>query len=378
MPEALIAGYVRSPFAPASRGELARVRPDDLAARVISALIERTGIDPDDVEDLLLGCAFPEGEQGLNLARLVGFLSGLPQGVAGATVNRFCGSSMQSVHMAAGAVALGAGEAFICAGVESMSRVPMAGFNPLPNPQLFERMPEAYISMGETAENVAARYRITREAQEAFALRSQQRAAAADAAGRFDDERCPIPVGDTMAEHDTTARPDTTADGLAALGPAFHAKGTVTAGTSSPLTDGAAAVLVVSADYAARAGLTPLARIRSVAVAGCEPEVMGIGPVAATNKALERAGITVGDLGVIELNEAFASQAIACMDDLGLEPENVNVDGGAIALGHPLGATGARIVGKAAQLLVREGAKYALATQCIGGGQGIATVLEAV
>ncbi len=378
MPDALIAGYVRSPFAPANRGELARVRPDELAAHVVRRLVEDSGIDPEDIEDLLLGCAFPEGEQGLNLARLVGFLAELPQGVAGATVNRFCGSSMHSVHIAAGAIALGAGDAFVCAGVESMSRVPMAGFNPLPNPELFARMPEAYISMGETAENVAKRYQIGRDEQEAFALGSQQRAAAAAESGRFAGELCPIPLENGVAEHDSTARPDTTAEGLAGLGPAFDAKGTVTAGTSSPLTDGAAAVLVVSDDYAARVGLEPLARIRSVAVAGCAPEVMGIGPVAATNRALKRAGIEVSDLGVVELNEAFASQSIACMRDLGLDPEIVNLDGGAIALGHPLGATGARITGKAAQLLVREGAKYALATQCIGGGQGIATVLEAL
>jgi acetyl-CoA acyltransferase len=378
MSDVVIAGYARSPFHFAGKGALTRVRPDEMAAQVVRALVQRTGVDPEQVEDLILGCAFPEGEQGFNVARLVGALADLPVGVPGVTVNRFCGSSMQAIHMAAGAIAMGAGEAFICAGVESMSRIPMGGFNPLPHPGLFERFPAMYMSMGETAENVASRFQLSRADQEAFAVISQQRAAAAQAAGRLSEEIVPIAVGDLRVERDGCLRPDTTAEGLAALKPAFLAGGSVTAGTSSPLTDGASAVLVTSADFAERSGMTPLARIAGVAVAGCAPEIMGMGPVAATRKALSRAGVTAQDVDVVELNEAFASQALACIGELQLDPARVNLDGGAIAMGHPLGATGARITGKAAALLVREGGRRALATQCIGGGQGIATVLEAL
>ena len=375
----VIAAYGRSPFTFAHKGALTRLRPDDLAAQVVRGVVERAGLDPGDVEDLIVGCAFPEGEQGLNVARLVGLLTGsLPISVAGATVNRFCGSSMQSVHMASGAVRMNAGDAFVCAGVESMSRVPMGGYNPLPNPSLHESFPTAYISMGETAENVAERYGITREEQEAFALESQRRAAAARAEGRLDDEIVPVEAGGARIGSDGCIREDTSLEGLADLKPAFTEGGTVTAGTSSPLTDGAAAVVVCSEEYAGEHGMQPLARVKSVAVSGCAPEVMGLGPVGASRKALERAGIGAGDVDVVELNEAFAAQAIACMRDLDLAHEKVNLDGGAIALGHPLGATGARITGKAAALLEREGGRYALATQCIGGGQGIATVLEAM
>lgn len=377
MRDVVIAGYARSPFHLAGKGALARVRPDDLAAAVMRALIERTGIDPAKIEDLVLGCAFPEGEQGLNVARLIGLLADLPLSVGGVTINRFCGSSMSAVHYAAGQIQLGAGEVFICGGVESMSRVPMMGFNPLPNAALAKRS-AAYIGMGDTAENVASRYGIARDAQEAFALASQLKTGAAQAAGRFDAEIVPITTKAGVIDTDGTPRPGTTAEALAALKPAFTAAGTVTAGTSSPLTDGASAVLVVAEDFARAAGLPILARIKGVAISGCAPELMGIGPVLASQKALARAGITVADLDVIELNEAFASQSLACIADLGLDVAKVNLDGGAIAIGHPLGATGARILGKAAALLQREGGRYALATQCIGGGQGIATVLEAV
>ena len=378
MKTVVIAGYARSPFTPAKKGELARVRPDDLVAQVVRGLVARTGVKTSDIEDLVLGCAFPEGEQGLNLARLVVFLAGLPQSVAGATVNRFCGSSMQSIHQAAGAIQLGAGEAFICAGVESMTRVPMMGFNPMPNPALVAEMPNAYIGMGDTAENVASKWGLSRKAQEEFAVTSHRKAAAAQANGNFADEIVPIHDGKREIKQDGCIRAETTSEGLAELKPAFSQAGSVTAGTSSPLTDGASAVLVCTQDYAARNGLTPLAKIASVAVAGCAPEIMGIGPVAATNKALARAGITADKLDVVELNEAFASQSLACIHDLKLDLAKINLDGGAIALGHPLGATGARIVGKAASLLKRTGGRYALATQCIGGGQGIATILEAL
>jgi acetyl-CoA acyltransferase len=377
MSGAVIAGYARSPFQPAGRGSLARTRPDDLAAQVVRALVHRSGVDPDHIEDLFLGCAFPEGEQGLNAARLVGLLAGLPLSVGGATVNRFCGSSMQSVHMAAGAIALGAGDVFICAGVESMSRVPMGGFNPMPNPDLARERPGAYVTMGETAENVARQYQITRADQEAFAVESQRKAAAAREAGRLAAEIVPIVTKAGTVAEDGCLRPETSPEGLAGLKPAFDQNGTVTAGTASPLTDGAAAVLVCSADYAERHGLAVLARIRAVGISGCKPETMGLGPIGATRKALARAGeVDAADLDVVELNEAFASQAIACAKDLGFRHEALNRDGGAIALGHPLGATGARIVGKAAEILSRDGGRYALATQCIGGGQGIATLLE--
>tara|TARA_R110002072_G_scaffold49863_29_gene135087 strand:+ start:10299 stop:11432 length:1134 start_codon:yes stop_codon:yes gene_type:complete len=370
----VIAGYARSPFQLAKKGNLTRVRPDDLAAAVVRGLIEKTGVDTADVEDLIVGCAFPEGEQGLNVAKLIGFLAALPQSVAGATVNRFCGSSMQAIHMAAGAINCGAGEVFICAGVESMSRVPMGGYNPLMNPQLMKDLPAAYMGMGETAENVAKRHEISRERQESLAVDSHRKAAEARAQGRL---RAEI-VAFAGLDQDGCIREDTSAAGLADLQPAFLADGSVTAGTSSPLTDGASAVLVTSEDYAQAKGLPILARIKSFAVAGCAPEIMGMGPVAASTKALKRAGLTIAEMDVIELNEAFASQALACIDQLGADLAKVNLDGGALALGHPLGATGARITGKAASLLKREGGRYALATQCIGGGQGIATILEAV
>ena len=375
----VIAAYGRSPFTFARKGALVKLRPDDLAAQVVRGVVERAGLDPDDVEDLIVGCAFPEGEQGFNVARLIALLTGsLPISVAGATVNRFCGSSMQSVHMASGAVRMNAGDAFVCAGIESMSRVPMGGYNPLPNPSLHESYPAAYMSMGQTAENVAERYQITRGEQEAFALESQRRAAAARADGRLGAEIVPVEVGSARVDRDGCIREETSLEGLSDLKPAFLEDGTVTAGTSSPLTDGAAAVVVCSEAYANEHGLEPLARVKSIAVSGCAPEVMGIGPVGASRKALARAGIDAADVDVVELNEAFAAQAIACMRDLGLDHGKVNIDGGAIAIGHPLGATGARITGKAAALLRREGGRYALATQCIGGGQGIATVLEAV
>ena len=377
MKNIVIAGYVRSPFTPAVKGELRKVRPDELVAQVIRGLIDKTGIDLEDVEDLILGCAFPEGEQGLNMARSLVFLAGLPITVAGATVNRFCGSSMYAIHMAAGAIRMNAGELFICAGVESMTRVPMMGFNPMPHPGLYARYPQAYVTMGETAENVAVRYQISREQQEAFAVESHKRAANAQAQGRFRDELVPIAVNGSMISSDGCIRPGTTANDLALLKPAFDERGTVTAGTSSPLTDGAAATLICSEDYAKSNGLKPLARIRSIAVAGCPPEIMGMGPVPASQKALERANLSVNDIDLAEINEAFASQSIAVLQELGLNHSKVNIDGGAIALGHPLGASGARITGKAASLLGREAATFALAAQCIGGGQGIATVLEA-
>ncbi len=378
MKSVVIVGYVRSPFTPAHKGTLARTRADEIAAQVVKGLIKQTGVKPELIEDLILGCAFPEGEQGFNVARLIGFLAGLPKTVAGITVNRFCGSSMQSIHMAAGAIQMGAGEAFICAGVESMTRVPMTGFNPLPHPGLAVSMPAAYIGMGETAENVAKKYKLTREEQDAFAVVSQKKAAKAQRNGFFKEEIIPIKTKDGIVKNDGCIRPDSTVEALSELKPAFDQKGSVTAATSSPITDGASAVLVTTEEFAQKYGLDILARVKSFAVSGCDPEIMGIGPVSATNKALERAGLKIEDIDVIELNEAFSSQSLAVIRDLGLDVSKINIDGGALALGHPLGATGARITGKAAQILSRDGGRFALATQCIGGGQGIATILEKV
>ena len=374
--QAVIAGYARSPFTPAGKGALARVRPDDLMAQVVRALLERTKARPEDIEDIIVGCAFPEGEQGFNIGRIVAFLADLPITAAGSQINRWCGSSMSAVHMAAGAIAAGAGELFVCGGVESMSRVPMLGFNPVLNPRLAKEKPDSYLGMGMTAENLAQLYQIDRAAQQAFAVTSQQRAAAAVAAGHFKDEIVPIVTKSGVVDQDGCIRADTSEEGLSGLKPAFLATGTVTAGTSSPLTDGASAVLVCSAAYADAHGLPVLARIQSMAVAGCGPEIMGIGPVPATRKALMRAGLQMDAMDVIELNEAFAAQALAVERDLLLDHAKVNMDGGAIALGHPLGASGARITGKAASLLARTGGRYALATMCVGGGQGTATILS--
>ncbi len=374
---AVLCGFARTPFHFANRGALRRLRPDDLLAQLLKGLLERVPVPRERIEDVIVGCAFPEAEQGLNLARLAVFLADLPIEVAGVTVNRFCGSSMQAVHQAAAAIAAGWGELFLCAGVESMTRVPIPGFNPMPNPGLMARFPEAYVSMGETAENVAARCGIGRERQERFALASHQKAARARAEGRFAAEIVPVTTPEGVVAEDGCIRPDTSLEALAALEPAFREGGTVTAGTSSPLTDGAAAVVVAEEAFARAAGLPVMARIRAAAVVGCAPATMGLGPVAATRRLLQRTGLTLAEIDLVELNEAFAAQVLACIDELGIPEERLNRDGGAIALGHPLGASGARILGKAAQLLGREGGRFALAVMCIGGGQGIATLLEA-
>ncbi len=376
--KAVISAYARSPFHFAKKGALAEVRPDTLAAGVVRGLLQRSDLDPALLEDIVLGCAYPEASQGNNLARIVGLLAGLPHEVGGMTVNRFCGSSMQAVHIAAAQIEAGMGEAFLCVGVESMSMVPQGGFNFSPSPELLADT-DAYISMGETAENVAQRWNVSRADQEALAVESHRKAAAAREQGRLAGEIVPVRLASgELVEADGCIRPTTSAEALANLKPAFRPDGVVTAGTSSPLTDGAAAVLVTSDAFAARHGLKALARIRSFATVGVDPAIMGIGPIPATRKALARAGLTVADLDVVEINEAFSSQALACIRDLGLDPATVNLDGGGLSIGHPLGATGARITGKAASLLARENGRYALATQCIGGGQGIATILERV
>jgi acetyl-CoA acyltransferase len=370
----VICGYKRSPFTLATKGALAGVRPDDIMAEVVKDLIKETKVNVDDIEDFLLGCAFPEAEQGFNLARIVVNLAGLPERIAGATVNRFCGSSMTTIQMAAGYIQMGAGEVFLCGGVESMTRIPMGGFNPMPNPKMADIYPQAYISMGETAENLAKKYTISRAEQEQFAYDSQMKAAAAQKGGKLTAEITPI----GEVSQDGCLRPETTLEGLAGLKLAFDEKGSVTAGTASPLTDGASCVLIASEEYADKHGLPKLARILSVGVAGCKAEIMGIGPVPAANRALERAGIKADQLDIVELNEAFAAQSLSVLKELNIDVKKVNLDGGAIAIGHPLGASGARITGKLATLLQREGKKYGLATMCIGGGQGTAIVLEKV
>jgi acetyl-CoA acyltransferase len=370
----VICGYKRSPFTFAGKGALAKTRPDTMAAEVIKALITDTGAKADDIEDILMGCAFPEAEQGFNLAKIVAQLAGLPDSVAGATVNRFCGSSMSTIQMAAGAIQMGAGDLFVCAGVESMSRIPMGGFNPMPNPEMMDIYPAAYIGMGETAENLAKKYKIDRDTQEEFAVNSQNKAEKARLEGKFKDEI--VPIGDIS--EDGCIREGSTKEALEGLKPAFDVDGSVTAGTASPLTDGAAAVLVASEEYAKKHGLPIMARIKSVAVAGCAADIMGIGPVPATEKALARAGVKIDDIDIVELNEAFSAQSLSVLHDLKLDISKVNLDGGAIALGHPLGASGARITGKLASLMQREGKKLGLATMCIGGGQGTAIILESV
>jgi acetyl-CoA acyltransferase len=375
--KAVLSAYARSPFHFARKGALAEVRPDDLAAQVVRGLIARTGLDPALLDDVMLGVAYPEAAQGNNLARVVALLAGIPQQVGGMTINRFCGSSMSAIHIAAAQIEAGIGDAYLCIGVESMTMVPQGGFNFSPHPGLLAET-DTYIGMGMTAENVARRYEVSRADQEALAVASHGKAAAARAGGRLRDEIVAIDTGQGLVTEDGCIRPSTSAEALAALKPAFLEHGVVTAGTASPLTDGAAAVLVTSEAFARRHGLQPLARITSMATIGVDPAYMGMGPVPATRLALERAGLTVADLDVVEINEDFGSQALACMRELGLDTAKVNLDGGGMAIGHPLGATGARITGKAAALLVREGGRYALATQCIGGGQGIATILEAI
>tara|TARA_R110000751_G_scaffold92594_1_gene181150 strand:- start:322 stop:1458 length:1137 start_codon:yes stop_codon:yes gene_type:complete len=376
MTSIVIAGYVRSPFQFARKGGLINLRPDDLAAQVLAGLVSRLDLDPALLEDVIMGCAYPEAEQGTNIARIASFRAGFPDTLGGVTVNRFCGSSMTAIHFAAGQIMLGAGEAFIAAGVESMTRVPMGGFNPSANPDLLQSFPEVYMAMGHTAEEVARRFEVSREEQDELAVLSHAKAAKAREEGLLADEIVPVTTPDGVVTEDGCIRPGTNLEALAQLKPAFG--GVVTAGTASPLTDGSAAVLVCTEEFARKHGLPMLARIKAVAVGGCAPEIMGMGPVEATRKVLARAGLSINDVDLMEINEAFSSQSIACLRELGMPLERVNLDGGALALGHPLGATGARITGKAAALLRRTGGRYAIATQCIAGGQGVATLLEAI
>jgi 3-oxoadipyl-CoA thiolase len=397
--EAWIVAALRTPFGRYG-GALASVRPDDLAATVISAILERAGIDGGLVEDVILGCANQAGEDNRNVARMAALVAGLPVEVAGLTVNRLCGSGLQAVSSAAHAIGMGEGDVFIAGGVESMSRAPYVMLKPeaafergthdlvdttlgwrFVNPALAARH-QPY-SMGETGENVAERLGVSRQEQDEFALRSQRNAATAIRAGWYDEQLVPISIpqrrGDPIVvRSDEPPRPDSTMEGLARLKPVFREGGTITAGNSSGINDGASAVLVVEAERARTLGLTPMARVVATAVAGVDPAAMGLGPIPATRKVLVRAGLSVGEIDLIELNEAFASQSVACIRELDLDPERVNVDGGAIALGHPLGASGGRLVTTLVHSLRRTGGRYGLATMCIGVGQGIAMVIERI
>jgi 3-oxoadipyl-CoA thiolase len=397
--EAWIIDAVRTPIGRYG-GALANVRPDDLAAAVLRAVVDRSGIDPTLIEDVILGCANQAGEDNRDVARMAVLLAGLPVEVGGLTVNRLCGSGLQAINSAAHAIAVGDGAVFIGGGVESMTRAPYVMAKPeaawdrgprelqdttlgwrFVNPKLAQQ--HYPYSMGETAENVAERWEIGRDLQDAFALASQRKAVAAIEAGRFDEQIVPIPVPQRNGEsvlvaRDEHPRADASAAALGRLRPAFREGGTVTAGNASGINDGASAVLLVEAERARELGLRPMARVVATAVAGVDPAIMGIGPIPATQKALDRAGITVADLDLIELNEAFASQSIACINELGLDPAKVNVNGGAIALGHPLGMSGGRLITMLVHELRRTGGRYGLATMCIGVGQGIATIIERI
>jgi len=374
---AVIADYLRTPFHRAHKGALASVRPEDMLEATIRGIIEKNDVELTDIEDLMLGCAYPEGVQGLNLGRIATYLPELPNTIPGMTTNRLCGSSMQVAHTAAGAIKLGSGEVFLAAGVETMSLVKRGGWNRDLHPVIESKFPDAYISMGLTAENLAKDYSISRLEQEEFALHSHNKALSAQSNGLLTNEIVGLKGDGELVEKDGCMR-ETSIEKMAKLPPAFLDEGTVTAATSSPLTDGAACNLICSDKYAEEHGIGGLAEIVSTAVVGVPPHIMGIGPVESSKKALSRAGITMDDVDVIELNEAFSAQSIAVLRDLDITPEDsrLNMDGGALAIGHPLGASGARILGKAASLLNRINGEYALASMCIGGGMGIATVLR--
>ena len=373
MYKAVIAGYSRSPFTMAKKGELIDIKPINLLAEVINDLVSKSKINRKYIEDIVVGCAFQVGEQCFNIGKLVTFLTEMDIKTSGMTVDRWCGSSMEAIHIAAGKIAMGSGKVFICGGVESMTRV-TAGFDPMPFPYLNTENPNVYFSMGITAENVAKKYNLTRKEQQEFAISSHQKAFNAQSKGNFDNEITTI----NNCSKDGNIRPKTNQEILDGLKLAFDQNGTITAATSSPFTDGAAATLICEERFAKDNNLDILARIVSTSVEGCAPELMGLGPIEASKKALKRANLTIEDIDIVELNEAFASQSLACIKDLEIDKKKVNLDGGALALGHPLGATGARITGKAAELLRRENKKYALATQCIGLGMGIATVIESI
>jgi acetyl-CoA acyltransferase len=387
--EAVIVSAVRTPIGKAKKGGLATVRPDDMAATVIQALLKRTpGLDPAEIEDVVFGCAFPEGEQGMNMARMIVLRAGLPDTVPAETINRYCSSGVQSIAHIAYAIKAGDIEVGIGGGTESMTMVPMAGYKFSPNPYFAQDLPHYYTNMGLTAENVAVKYGIKREDQDMFAFKSHQKAAKAVESGLFDPELVPIDVevveyadGKTAkrqftVKRDEGPRADTTLEALAKLKPAFKEGGTATAGNSSQMSDGAAAVMVMSAEKAAQLGLKPLARFVTFAVGGVPPELMGIGPVVAIPKALKQAGLKAEDIDLFELNEAFAAQSLAVIRTLGLDETKINVNGGAVALGHPLGCTGAKLTTQLIYEMARRKSKYGMVTMCIGGGMGAAAIFE--
>ena len=387
MTDIIIAEAVRSAVGRAHKGSLAQTRPDELAGQVIRGLMARVPeVKPSLVEDLILGCAMPEGEQGLNVARVAGMLGGLPEETSATTINRFCSSGLQAIAFAAGSIAIGSCDIIVAGGVESMSMVPMTGNKLSASPEAMEKCPAVYTPMGITAENVAARFGIARDVQDRFALASQKKASAAREAKRFDDEIVPVQATRYDGNHrktfefrtDELVRPDTTLEGLAALKPAFSAKGSVTAGNSSPLSDGAAAALVMSKDRAQKLGIKGLATFRGFVSVGVDPAIMGIGPLPAVKKLLARTGLSVKDIDLFELNEAFACQSVYVQKELGIPDEKLNVNGGAIALGHPLGCTGAKLTATALYELRRRGGRYAVVTMCIGGGMGAAGLFEAI
>jgi acetyl-CoA acyltransferase len=391
MPEAVLVSAVRTPVGRAPKGSLATTRPDDLAALAIGKALEKVpNLEKSEIDDVILGCAQPEGEQGFNIARMAALRAGLPVEVPGATVNRLCASGLEAIAQADMRIRTGICRAVVAGGAESMSMIPMGGLKPSPNPWLTENYPASLLTMGLTAERVARRYEISREDQDAFALGSHQKALAAQAAGRFEEELVPVKVEssvpgkkagkpvvtETAFTADEGPRADTSAAALAALRPVFHAQGTVTAGNASQTSDGAAAAVLIDADRARELGLTPLARLVAYSVAGCLPEEMGLGPVYAVPKALKQAGLTLNDIGLIEFNEAFAAQALAVIRELGLDPERVNVNGGAIALGHPLGCTGAKLTATLLAEMRRRNVRYGMVTMCVGGGMGAAGIFE--
>jgi len=389
MREAVIVSSVRTPVGRAFKGTLRATRPDDLAATAIKGALERVPeLDPKEIEDVILGCAMPEGEQGMNVARTASLRAGLPVEASAITINRFCSSGLQAIAMAAERIMSGGAEVIVAGGTESMTMVPMGGNKLSPNPWLVEHYPDSYLSMGLTAERLAKRFGITRQAADEFSLRSHQKALAAIQAGRFDDEIVPVPVSFTtpngskpkrqeiVFKTDEGPRADTSPEALASLKPAFHVKGTVTAGNSSQMSDGAAAAIVMSAERAQALGIKPLARYVSFATAGYKPEEMGLGPVFAIPKALKLAGLRLSDIDVIELNEAFAAQSLAVIQEGGLDPQRVNPNGGAVALGHPLGCTGAKLTASIIREIKRRKARYGLVTMCVGGGMGAAGIFE--
>lgn len=389
MREVVVVSSVRTAVGRAFKGTLASTRPDELAAVAIRGALERVPqLDPLEIDDVILGCAMPEAEQGMNVARIASLRAGLPVQVSAITINRFCSSGLQAIAMAAERIASGGAEVIVAGGTESMSMIPMGGHKISPNPWLVENSPGSYLTMGLTAERVAAKYRITRAECDAFSLHSHQKALAAIQAGRFEDETVPVPVSFTTPNGskpkrmeivfrvDEGPRADTSLEALASLKPAFHVKGVTTAGNSSQMSDGAAAAVVMSAERAKALGLQPLARYVAFATAGCSPEEMGLGPVFAIPKALKLAGLNLSDIDVVELNEAFASQSLAVIRELGIDPKKVNPNGGAIALGHPLGCTGAKLTATVIRELQRRKARYGLVTMCVGGGMGAAGIFE--